>query len=122
MNLPHPLEHPTIDVPTAAQALGVSRSVGFAMANEYLSTDGASGLPVLRCGRKLRVPTAALWRLLGLDPSSPGIAAKRTASLNPGDTNAEAWTASIVAAHASAPLAPVVALRRGEPRPGLGPA
>lgn len=68
--VPHPLEQATITVEHAGQILGVSRPTAYAMANEYENTNGASGLPVIRCGRRLVVPTAALWRLLHLDPDA----------------------------------------------------
>ena len=55
---------PTIDVETAGQILGLSRPSAYAAANRFLET--GDGLPVLRFGRKLRVPTAPLLVLLGV--------------------------------------------------------
>jgi excisionase family DNA binding protein len=50
---------PTISVEQAAKLLGVSRSAAYRAA--------ASGqLPTLAFGRRLRVPTAPLLRMLGL--------------------------------------------------------
>jgi hypothetical protein len=69
-HLPDPHRTPTLDVPAAGALLGVSRGVAFSMANEYLRTDGASGLPVIRCGKRLKVPTAALLRLLQVDTAA----------------------------------------------------
>lgn len=66
--LPHPLAQPTMSIDEAAEAMGMGRSTAYAAAQEYLRTGGNSGLPVIRVGEKrLRVPTAALWRLVGLD-------------------------------------------------------
>lgn len=60
---------PTVSVDEAAEILGVSRNTAFDMAREFLAT--GEGLPVLRCGRRLRVPVPRLFRLLGLD-AGPG--------------------------------------------------
>ena len=51
--------------------LGFGRAKAYQEANRYLATDGAEGLPVVRFGRTLRVPTAALLRLVGIDDSTP---------------------------------------------------
>ena len=58
--LPNPEEEPTISVPRAGALLGLGRSAAYAAAD-------AGQLPTLRIGRKLRVPTAALRRMVGLD-------------------------------------------------------
>jgi excisionase family DNA binding protein len=63
-------------VPQAARALRIGRSTAYELANAWLDSDGAEGLPVVRIGRSLRVPVAALDRwfasvALG-DASSPG--------------------------------------------------
>lgn len=61
-----------LTVEKAAELLGVSRRLGYQLAREYLDTDGASGLPVVRLGaRVLRVPRARLLPLLGLAEDSP---------------------------------------------------
>jgi len=65
---------PTVSVDEAAEILGVSRSTAFDMAREFLAT--GEGLPVLRCGRRLRVPVPRLFRLLGLDPDGAGLEAR----------------------------------------------
>jgi hypothetical protein len=62
-----PAQHPTISVEEAARILGLGRSKAYAQARLYLATSGAEGLPVLEFGRSLRVPTAALRRLLLID-------------------------------------------------------
>lgn len=61
---------PTVDLPTAARILGISRSAAYELARG----DGWP-TPILRLGRNLRVPTAPLLALLGVPrpatPSSP---------------------------------------------------
>lgn len=54
----------TIDLLTAARALGVSRTTAYAMART-----GTFPCPVIRVGGAYRVPTAGLLRLLGLVPT-----------------------------------------------------
>jgi excisionase family DNA binding protein len=49
-------------VPQAARALRIGRSTAYELANAWLDSDGAYGLPVVRIGRSLRVPVAALDR------------------------------------------------------------
>jgi len=56
-----PEDQPTVDVyPTAAEALGLSRAATY---------EGVARgeIPSIRVGRRIRVPTAALRRMLGLD-------------------------------------------------------
>jgi hypothetical protein len=52
---------PTVSVPVAGRCLGINRATAYELAarNEL-------GVPVLRLGRSLRVPTAELRRVLGL--------------------------------------------------------
>lgn len=57
--LPDPRERCTLDVPEAGRFLGLSRALSYNAAQ-------SGQLPTLRFGRKLRVPTAAVWRLLDL--------------------------------------------------------
>jgi hypothetical protein len=57
----------TVSVQTAARLLGISRSVAYECAKEYERTSGRSGLPVIRLGRRLVVPTKRLEAMLGLD-------------------------------------------------------
>lgn len=52
----------TID--EAARVLRIGRNNAYALAREWLATGGARGLPVVKLGRSLRVPRAALQRLL----------------------------------------------------------
>jgi excisionase family DNA binding protein len=66
LSLPDPAERPTLTVEDAAELLGIGRSAAYAAAREFIRTDGASGLPAIRLGRRLLVPTAALLRLLAV--------------------------------------------------------
>jgi predicted DNA-binding transcriptional regulator AlpA len=54
---------PVLDVPTAGRLLGLGRSAAY-----DLILAGRWPTPVLRLGRRLRIPTAPLLALLGLDP------------------------------------------------------
>jgi predicted DNA-binding transcriptional regulator AlpA len=54
---------PVLDVPTAGRLLGLGRSAAY-----DLIVAGLWPTPVLRLGRRLRIPTAPLLALLGLDP------------------------------------------------------
>ena len=47
--------------------LRISRTSAYALANRWLDTDGAEGLPALRLGRSIRIPAAAIERLAGPD-------------------------------------------------------
>lgn len=58
---------PVLDVPTAGRLLGLGRSAAY-----DLILIGAWPTPVLRLGRRLRIPTAPLLTLLGLSTESPG--------------------------------------------------
>ena len=51
------IEKVTMTVPEAGRALGISRSLAFEMARQ-------GKLPVLRLGRRLLVPKAAVHRML----------------------------------------------------------
>ena len=77
--IPSPEEKPTMTVEEAGEFLGLGRSSAYEAARK-------SEIPVLRFGgRTLRVPTAALRRMLGIDPE----------------------------VEADSPTAPVVPMRRG---------
>ena len=54
---------PTVDIPTAARLLGISRTAAY-----QLAAKGALPVPVLRLGHRLRVPAAPLLTLLGFTP------------------------------------------------------
>ncbi|MGH4013154.1 MAG: helix-turn-helix domain-containing protein [Pseudonocardiaceae bacterium] len=53
---------PTVSVPETATVLGISSDTAYALAKR-----GELGVRVLRYGRKLRVPTADLRRVLGIE-------------------------------------------------------
>lgn len=57
-------EPQTLTVEEAARVLRIGRTAAYALAKEWRATGGRSGLPVLELGRTLRVPRAALARLL----------------------------------------------------------
>ena len=54
-----------LTVEEAAAVLRIGRSKAYELAREYLATDGASGMPVIRLGKQLRVPRALLERWMG---------------------------------------------------------
>lgn len=58
-----------LTVEEAARVLRISRGVAYALAREWRTTQGRSGLPVIELGRSLRVPRAALDRLIAGAPS-----------------------------------------------------
>jgi hypothetical protein len=64
------MTEPTLDVERAGALCGLGRSKAYSEAARFLATNGAEGLPVLRFGRTLRVPTQRLLELLGLDASA----------------------------------------------------
>jgi hypothetical protein len=53
----------------AAHILRISRSSAYDLANDWLRTEGESGLPCLRLGRRLVVPRAVIdeWAMIGVD-------------------------------------------------------
>lgn len=58
--IPDPAAQPTLSVPVAGEYLGLGRDSAYAAANR-------GDLPVIRIGRRMVVPTAALRKLLGVD-------------------------------------------------------
>ena len=54
---------PFLRVEEAAQLLRISRTSAYALAGRWLATGGVDGLPAVRIGRSIRVPTVALERL-----------------------------------------------------------
>ena len=59
-----------LTVEEAAKVLRIGRGAAYALANQYLDTDGRDGMPVRRLGRSLRVPKGPLRRFLDLDEAS----------------------------------------------------
>ena len=53
---------PFLRVEEAARLLRISRTSAYTLANRWLDTDGTEGLPALRFGRSIRIPTAAIER------------------------------------------------------------
>ena len=53
-----------LTVEEAAAVLRIGRSAAYALTNQYRRSNGREGLPVVTFGRSLRVPRAALLRLL----------------------------------------------------------
>jgi excisionase family DNA binding protein len=60
---------PFLRVEEAAQLLRISRTSAYALANRWLDSVGTEGLPALRLGRSIRIPTAAIERLADVDPT-----------------------------------------------------
>lgn len=58
---------PTVNVATAARALGISAHKAY----ELIRT-GAFPVQVLTLGATVKVPTARLWELLGVEPARQG--------------------------------------------------
>ena len=60
-------------VQEAAHLLGVGEGLAYRMANEFLNSGGASGIPCVRLGRRLLVSTRGLARLVDLEVATrPG--------------------------------------------------
>lgn len=53
-----------LTVEEAAAVLRIGRGAAYELARRFRETDGRDGLPVVAFGRSLRVPRAALLRLL----------------------------------------------------------
>ena len=72
--LPPPSGRPFLTVEEAAAVLGISRTLAYSLAREFLTT--RSGLPCVRLGsRRLVVPRAALERWTNADLANPTDAA-----------------------------------------------
>ena len=54
-----------LTVEEAARVLRIGRTSAYQLAQQWCSTDGREGLPVVRVGRMLRVPRHVLERLAG---------------------------------------------------------
>jgi excisionase family DNA binding protein len=61
--LPLPTERPTLSVPEAGKYLGLGRDAAYRAIK-------SGELPSIRIGRKVLVPTAQLWNLLGMTPNN----------------------------------------------------
>lgn len=56
-----------LTIEEAAGVLRISRTAAYDQAHRWLATGGREGLPVVRIGRSMRVPRAALQRILTID-------------------------------------------------------
>ena len=54
-----------LTVEEAAKVLRIGRTAAYGLTREWRATSGATGLPVVRFGRQLRVPRAALEAIAG---------------------------------------------------------
>ena len=63
--LPDPATRPVLTAEEAFAELGIDRGTGYKAIR-----DGTFPVPVIRVGRIIRVPTAALRRLLLIDPDA----------------------------------------------------
>lgn len=77
MTIPTSTQPATLTVEEAAQVLRIGRTTAYALAREWRTTGGRSGLPVLELGRTLRVPRAALDRILDVWVATPSGDASR---------------------------------------------
>lgn len=57
-----------IRVDQAACLLGISRSLAYELANQWLESDGASGLPAVRLGRRILIKQAAIDEMAAVGP------------------------------------------------------
>ena len=72
--LASPADRPFLTVEEAAAVLGISRTLAYSLAREFLTT--RSGLPCVRLGsRRIVVPRAALQRWTMTDLANPNDAA-----------------------------------------------
>ncbi len=60
----------TMTVNEAAALYGLSRGAAYRACRSYLATDGAEGIPCIRIGKRIVVPSAAVRRQLGLDEAA----------------------------------------------------
>ena len=65
--IPDPAVQPVMSADEAFAELGIDRATGYRAIRE-----GTFPVEVIRVGRVIRIPTSALCRLLGIDPSSGG--------------------------------------------------
>lgn len=58
---------PFLSVAEAAELLGVSRTMAYELTNAWLATDGKTGIPCIRLGRRILVHRASLdeWATIG---------------------------------------------------------
>jgi excisionase family DNA binding protein len=59
-----------LSVAEAANVLRISHTTAYELVHRWMATGGAEGIPVVQFGRVLRVPRAALSRLLAVQHGS----------------------------------------------------
>ena len=66
---------PFFTVEEAAEVVRIGRTLAYQLAARFEATSGADGLPVVRIGRLLRVPRAALEAWAGAELTATTVAA-----------------------------------------------
>lgn len=82
-------EPQTFTVEEAARILRIGRTAAYALARQWRTTGGRSGLPVLELGRTLRVPRAALTHLLAGSAATTSEHARDRAGHSPDTSTVE---------------------------------
>lgn len=63
---------PFLRVEQAQELTQLGRTQIYEQARRWLDSGGKEGIPAVRFGRCVRIPTAALLALAGLDAAAPG--------------------------------------------------
>ncbi len=63
---------PFLRVEQAQELTQLGRTQVYEQARRWLDSGGKEGIPAVRFGRCVRIPTAALLALAGLDDAAPG--------------------------------------------------
>ena len=56
-------------VAEAARVLRISKTAAYELANEWIATGGAAGMPAIRVGRMIRVPIETFCDWASIDPN-----------------------------------------------------
>jgi excisionase family DNA binding protein len=62
---------PFMRVEEAARMLRISRTSAYALASRWIDSEGADGLPAVRIGRSVRIPTPVLEQLARAENQRP---------------------------------------------------